>query len=107
VKVAHHGSADQDPALYERVLAAVGLISVGAHNRYGHPTDRLLKILATVGTRAERTDRQGMVLVSPRPGGGMSVWSERSGSEGTGLDGAGLEGTGSKGSGSAADGGAE
>jgi competence protein ComEC len=97
VKVAHHGSADQDPALYERVLAAVGLISVGAHNRYGHPTDRLLKILATVGTRAERTDRQGMVLVSPRPGGGMSVWSERAGSEGAG----------SEGTGSAADGGAE
>lgn len=84
VKVAHHGSADQDPALYEKVAAAVGIISVGAHNRYGHPTDRLLQILARVGTRAERTDRQGMVLVSPRPGGGMSVWSERSPSAGVG-----------------------
>ena len=80
VKVAHHGSADQNPALYAKVAAAVGIIGVGAHNRYGHPTDRLLQILTGVGTRAERTDRQGMVLVSPRPGGGMSVWSERSSS---------------------------
>ncbi|MEO6943254.1 MAG: ComEC/Rec2 family competence protein [Lacisediminihabitans sp.] len=77
VKVAHHGSADQDPALYAKVAATIGIISVGAHNRYGHPTDHLLQILASVGTVAERTDRQGMVLVSPRPDGGMSVWSER------------------------------
>src|SRR6185312_9372330 len=85
VKVAHHGSADQDPALYERVTATVGLISVGANNRYGHPTDTLLQILARVGTIAERTDRQGMVLVSPRPKGGMSVWSERPASAGVGA----------------------
>jgi competence protein ComEC len=85
VKVAHHGSADQDPALYERVTATVGLISVGANNRYGHPTDTLLQILARVGTIAERTDRQGMVLVSPRPKGAMSVWSERPASAGVGA----------------------
>jgi competence protein ComEC len=84
VKVAHHGSADQNPALYARVAAAVGIIGVGARNSYGHPTDRLLQILASVGTRAERTDRQGMVLVSPRLDGGMSVWSERSSSAGDG-----------------------
>jgi competence protein ComEC len=77
VKVAHHGSADQHPALYEKIAATIGIISVGAHNRYGHPTDTLLNILARVGTIAERTDRQGMILVSPRQNGGMSVWSER------------------------------
>lgn len=79
VKVAHHGSADQNPALYEKITATVGIIGVGAHNRYGHPTDSLLGILSRVGTRAERTDRQGMILVSPRHGGGMSVWSEKPG----------------------------
>ncbi|WP_349897057.1 ComEC/Rec2 family competence protein [Parafrigoribacterium soli] len=84
VKVAHHGSADQNPVLYERIAATVGLISVGANNRYGHPTDYLLQILARVGTIAERTDRQGMVLVSPRPDGGLSVWSERTRRSGTG-----------------------
>src|SRR5690606_5410597 len=38
VKVAHHGSADQSERLYERIRARVGVISVGADNRYGHPT---------------------------------------------------------------------
>jgi competence protein ComEC len=78
VKVAHHGSADQNERMYARLSASVGLISVGKANRYGHPTDRLLGILATVGTRAMRTDLEGMVLVSPLPGGGESVWSEHS-----------------------------
>jgi len=79
VKVAHHGSADQNPGLYEKIQATVGVISVGARNRYGHPTKTLLDILARVGTAAERTDRQGMILISPRPGGGLSVWSEKPG----------------------------
>jgi competence protein ComEC len=78
VKVAHHGSADQNPALYAKVTATIGIIGVGADNRYGHPTDALLGVLAKVGTIAERTDRQGMILVSPRRGGGASVWSEKS-----------------------------
>jgi competence protein ComEC len=78
VKVAHHGSADQNERLYQRLQASVGLISVGADNGYGHPTDRLLGILARAGTLVTRTDLEGMVLVSPRVGGGESVWSERS-----------------------------
>jgi competence protein ComEC len=77
VKVAHHGSADQNERLYQRLQASVGLISVGPDNGYGHPTDRLLGILARAGTLATRTDLEGMVLVSPRVGGGESVWSER------------------------------
>ncbi|MGO4276569.1 ComEC/Rec2 family competence protein, partial [Paenibacillus sp. TAF58] len=56
VKVAHHGSADQSPRLYERLHARVGLISVGANNGYGHPTPSLLDLLAASGTRALRTD---------------------------------------------------
>ncbi len=78
VKVAHHGSADQNELLYQKLKATVGLISVGLGNSYGHPTDRLLGILARADTLAFRTDYEGMVLVSPRPGGGETVWSERS-----------------------------
>jgi competence protein ComEC len=78
VKVAHHGSADQNERMYQRLHAAVGLISVGAGNSYGHPTDRLLGMLARAGTLAERTDLEGMILVSPVRGGGETVWSERS-----------------------------
>lgn len=80
VKVAHHGSRDQSAALYARLQATVGLISVGVDNGYGHPTQSLLDLLASVGTVAERTDRQGMILVAPaaQGHGTLSVWSERS-----------------------------
>ena len=78
VKVAHHGSGDQSPELYADLRATVGLISVGRENGYGHPTDRVLDILATAGTLALRTDQQGMVVVAPAPegGGALTVWSE-------------------------------
>lgn len=78
VKVAHHGSADQAPRLYESVQAAVGLIGVGADNDYGHPTPSLLDVLGAVGTSAYRTDLHGLVLVAPgaEPG-EVRVWTER------------------------------
>ncbi|MFF1879042.1 ComEC/Rec2 family competence protein [Leifsonia sp. NPDC058230] len=78
VKVAHHGSADQSEALYERLRATVGLVSAGVDNGYGHPTQRALQLLSRNGTVAERTDTQGMILVSPGTAqGGVRVWSER------------------------------
>jgi competence protein ComEC len=78
IEVAHHGSADQSPAMYERVSAAVGLIGVGLNNRYGHPTQHLLSILASVGTLPARTDTEGLILLSPGPAAGtVAVWSER------------------------------
>ena len=78
VKVSHHGSADQSPKLYEAIRAAVGLIGVGADNTYGHPTQRLLEILESTGTTAERTDRNGLILLSPgEETGEVEVWTER------------------------------
>lgn len=76
VKVAHHGSADQREALYERLGARVGLIGVGDDNGYGHPTSRLLELLGRTGTTALRTDLAGTITLSPVEG-GMQVWSER------------------------------
>jgi competence protein ComEC len=77
VKVSHHGSADQDPGFYERVSATVGLIGVGADNGYGHPTERALSLLADVGTRAWRTDRCGLILLSPAADGAVRTWTAR------------------------------
>ena len=78
VKVAHHGSADQSDRLYEAIHASVGLIGVGADNDYGHPTSKLLGILAASGTSAYRTDLQGLVLVAPGPEPGeVEVWTQR------------------------------
>jgi competence protein ComEC len=65
LKVAHHGSADPGlPDLLEGLRPLVAVISVGAGNDYGHPTDSTLAALAA---RRElhtyRTDRDGSVVV--------------------------------------------
>ena len=90
VKVAHHGSADQSEQLYRELAATVGVIGVGAENGYGHPTDRLLDVLAASGTVAVRTDRSGTAVLTADGDGGFRLWSERAGDVATGAgDGAG------------------
>lgn len=78
VKVAHHGSADQSPELYADLHPTLGLIGVGAGNDYGHPTQKLLGILAANGIRPLRTDLDGIVLVAPgdRPHEAV-VWQQK------------------------------
>ena len=78
VKVSHHGSADQSAELYEALGATVGLIGVGADNDYGHPTDKLLGVLAATGTAAYRTDLDGLTLVAEgEMPGEVRVWTEK------------------------------
>lgn len=77
VSVAHHGSADQYPELYERLGATVGTIGVGADNGYGHPTSEALSMLDAAGTRTLRTDRSGLILLAPGEGGAVRVWQEK------------------------------
>lgn len=79
VKVSHHGSADQDPELYHRLHASIGLIGVGAHNTYGHPTARLLGILKEEATVAARTDTGGLLAVWHDEEGRLSLWRQRGG----------------------------
>jgi competence protein ComEC len=59
VKLAHHGSAYQEPAFLDAVDPAVALVSVGAENTYGHPNPALLGRLTRDGARVLRTDRDG------------------------------------------------
>ncbi|WP_353942510.1 ComEC/Rec2 family competence protein [Streptomyces sp. HUAS MG91] len=63
LKVAHHGSAYQDPELLRRVAPRLALISVGADNPYGHPAPRTLAALRAQGVAVLRTDRDGAVAV--------------------------------------------
>lgn len=77
VKVSHHGSADQDPELYRRLHAPLGLIGVGADNTYGHPTARLLDILTSVGTTAARTDADGILAVWYDESERLTLWRQR------------------------------
>lgn len=77
LKVAHHGSRDQDMSLFERVSATWGLVSVGAENRYGHPTDETLAALARAGTQTLRTDVHGSVAIVEKHDGTLEAWVER------------------------------
>lgn len=78
VKVSHHGSADQYPELYEALGPNVALVSVGAHNDYGHPTRRTLDLLQRSGSKIYRTDLMGGIAVGISPE-GLQVSTARRG----------------------------
>ncbi|GHJ14283.1 ComEC/Rec2 family competence protein [Micromonospora sp. AKA38] len=72
LKVAHHGSAYQDPDFLAAVRPAVALVCVGVDNDYGHPNPGLLGRLSRGGARVMRTDTDGDVAVV-RAGAGLAV----------------------------------
>ena len=78
LKVAHHGSDDPGlDRLLEQIDPRVAVISVGAHNDYGHPTASTIATLAAVpGLAVYRTDRDGRVVVES-DGKAMTVRTER------------------------------
>ncbi|HYJ50178.1 MAG TPA: hypothetical protein VEX12_09690 [Microbacterium sp.] len=78
VKVAHHGSADQDPALYALADPALALVTVGADNTYGHPRREILDVLRDLGARTARTDDEGLIALW-RKASELMVWRERGG----------------------------
>ncbi|MFF7048520.1 ComEC/Rec2 family competence protein [Streptomyces griseorubiginosus] len=63
LKVAHHGSAYQDPELIRRAAPRLALISVGADNSYGHPAPGTVAALRAGGAVVLRTDRDGALAV--------------------------------------------
>ncbi|GAA1374988.1 ComEC/Rec2 family competence protein [Catellatospora chokoriensis] len=63
LKVAHHGSAFQDPSLLDAVAPRIALVSVGKGNDYGHPSASVLARLAGRGARVQRTDVSGDLAV--------------------------------------------
>ncbi|HEX7244311.1 MAG TPA: ComEC/Rec2 family competence protein [Solirubrobacterales bacterium] len=64
LKVAHHGSDDAGlGALLERARPRLAVISVGAGNPFGHPTQATLATLAAHGVPTLRTDQDGTVTL--------------------------------------------
>lgn len=63
LKVAHHGSARQDPELLRELRPRVALISCGLGNPYGHPAPGTVSALRAGGALVLRTDVQGDVAV--------------------------------------------
>ncbi|MEV7033109.1 ComEC/Rec2 family competence protein [Streptomyces sp. NPDC093272] len=64
LKVAHHGSAYQDPQLLRLAAPRVALISCGADNPYGHPAPGTVARLRAAGAVVLRTDRDGALAVT-------------------------------------------
>lgn len=64
LKVAHHGSATStSPSFLAAVRPRLAVVSVGAHNTYGHPDATVLAALAASGASVLRTDLAGTVVV--------------------------------------------
>jgi competence protein ComEC len=78
LKVAHHGSADDGlPKFLQAIRPQLAVISVGAHNDYGHPTPSTIAELEAVpGLSLYRTDRDSRVVVES-DGRGISVRTDR------------------------------
>ncbi|WP_061335377.1 ComEC/Rec2 family competence protein, partial [Streptomyces scabiei] len=64
LKVAHHGSAYQDPGLIRAMAPRLALISVGADNPYGHPAPGTVAALRAGGATVLRTDEDGAIAVA-------------------------------------------
>jgi competence protein ComEC len=63
LKVGHHGSKySSSNEFLDAVAATFAAISVGAHNRYGHPTNEALGRLQAHGAKIYRTDEDGTVI---------------------------------------------
>jgi competence protein ComEC len=62
LKVGHHGSRSATSDAWLRELAPrEAVISVGAHNHYGHPAPEVVARLAARGIAIMRTDRDGTI----------------------------------------------
>lgn len=63
LKVGHHGSRlSSEESFVAAVAPQVALISVGAHNTYGHPTPQTLSTLAALNIPVLRTDKEGTIV---------------------------------------------
>lgn len=64
LKVAHHGSATStSPSFLRAVRPRLALVSVGAHNSYGHPDAEVLDALRGSGAAVMRSDLDGTIVV--------------------------------------------
>jgi competence protein ComEC len=69
LKVGHHGSKySTGGAFLQSVSPRIATISVGARNRYGHPTEETMNRLRENGVQLFRTDTQGTIRIFPVDG---------------------------------------
>lgn len=65
LKVAHHGADKSTETRFIRTtMPKYAIISVGAGNRYGHPTEKVLSVLDQANVKTYRTDENGNIIVT-------------------------------------------
>jgi competence protein ComEC len=73
IKVPHHGSRYTSPELFAAVRPRIAVVSVGARNRYGHPSPFTLRVLAQMGVLVLRTDTAGDTAIVATAAGPQAV----------------------------------
>ena len=77
LKVGHHGSDSSSSYVFLReVMPEYAVISCGAGNNYGHPTDIVLSRLRDAGTTLYRTDLHGDITFKSK-GNGVTVTTQK------------------------------
>ena len=67
VKLGHHGSKyATSKDLIDRMKAEVAIVSCGAWNRYGHPSQAVLDRLRAANVKLYRTDLQGEITITTK-----------------------------------------
>ena len=67
IKIAHHGSKYASSGDFlNRVKPAVAIVSCGAWNRYGHPSQAVLDRLKAANVKLYRSDMQGEITITTR-----------------------------------------
>lgn len=83
--VGHHGSSYSSAERFlKKVAPEYAVISVGADNTYGHPSDQVIKRLQKLKTTVYRTDRDGQIRFHS-DGKSVSVVPEYLSLDGSGL----------------------
>jgi beta-lactamase superfamily II metal-dependent hydrolase len=67
LKVPHHGSKyASSKDFLNRVKPEIAIVSCGAWNRYGHPSQAVLDRLKAANVKLYRTDLQGEITITTR-----------------------------------------
>ena len=67
IKISHHGSKyASSKDFLDRVKPEVAIVSCGAWNRYGHPSQSVLDRLKAANVKLYRTDLQGEITITTR-----------------------------------------